>query len=775
VSSSLQQPFCLRHLLIVFIALIFTGVAQQGKAEKLSTAEWNISADKLVHYDKPNSIVAKGNVVLEKKEQKPLFPPKVNANISSWTELLEEENDPLQVTADEVTDTIETVSETTVTIKADWVVYDVELETIKAKGNVLILTPEDRLQASEATIKLTDETGRFTDAVIVRKEHSLHLEGKSIEKTGFDTYRIQEGWVITCKVEEGETPPWSFSSADTEVRPGGYAFLKHAKFNIKNVPVFYTPYLVIPVKNTRQTGFLFPEFSSSQNGGFSFNLPFFLNISESMDATFFPEYYLDRGFMPGVEFRYVEKATDKGMFSANYLDDNLSDPSETDYYKDTGFTHTNSDRYWIRGKADHIFGDAWHSRLDVDIVSDQDYLTEFKSGSTGFTKNQNEYLDTFGRGFQNETDFLRKNTFKILRSWDGISFETNFLAINEADTNASDTDTPLWKLPSVDFTGAIPLGETYFTLDWNADYVNYWRDDGIGGHRVDLRPSIAMPIPLSPYLESRAQLGVRDTFYVVNTFGDADWNKDDTQNRLLAEFETEVATTMEKNFFSTDQNLRSTAHQIRPFIRYNYIPDVDQDDLPHFDDIDTVQKQNTISYGLDNFINTFTYNEGSSYMGKLREYAYLKIDQSYDLSNEASDEPFSDVYTQLSWKPTKKTTLSYKSLYDVYDSGFNSHIFESEYTNSRGDYFSVDYSYDTEDDLEQINGIISTRLFSNWIAAGAAKYSIAHEQTDEASASLTYQALCWSVKFETQYTPADTTFLLLFNLANIGSSLGMTY
>ena len=122
--------------------------------------------------------------------------------------------------------------------------------------------------------------------------------------------------------------------------------------------------------------------------------------------------------MPGVEFRYIEKANEKGVFSANYLDDKLSDPSETDYYDDTGFTHTNSDRYWLRGKADHIFGDYWYSRLDIDIVSDQDYLTEFKAGSTGFNSNQEKYLETFGRGFQTETDPLRKNTFKLLRSWD---------------------------------------------------------------------------------------------------------------------------------------------------------------------------------------------------------------------------------------------------------------------------------------------------------------------------------------------------------------------
>ena len=772
MSPRLPRLFSFHCVFILFFSLILTGVARQGKAEEVSTEEWNISADKVVRYEEPNSIVAQGNVILEKKQQVPLHPPAINAELTSWAELLEEEGELLEITADEISTKAETQFKTTVTIKADWMVYDIELESIKAKGNVQIFTDDDQLRATEGNIKLSTETGRFVDATIIRKQHSLHLEGKSIEKTGFDTYRIKDGWVITCKIEEGEVPPWSFSSSSIDIRQNGYAFLKHAKFNIRNVPVFYTPYLVVPVKNTRQTGFLFPEISTSKNGGFGFNIPFFLNISESMDATFFPEYFIERGFMPGVEFRYVEKATDKGMFSANYLDDSLSDPSETDYFNDTGYTHTNSDRYWVRGKADHTFGNNWLSRLDIDMVSDQDYLTEFSSGSTGFRNNHDQYLETFGRGFQNDRDLLRKNSFKVLRTWDGISFETNFLAIDEAVSDPSDTNTPLWQLPSLDFTGAIPVGETNFTFDWDANYVNYWREDGIGGHRVDLRPSIAAPVPLSPYLESRAEVAVRDTLYYVQSYGDAEWEEDDNQNRFMAEFETEVATTLERDFFpTTEQGRRSSAHQLRPFIKYGYIQDVDQDDLPYFDDVDIVDERNAIAYGIDNFFNTFSY--GKNDMEKLYEYAYLKIDQSYDLRDSASDEPFSDIYTQIGWRPITRANFSYNNYYDVYDNDFNSHIVEGEYINSRGDYFSVDYSYKPDDDIEQINGVIRAQVFSRWIVGGEIKYSIAHEETDEAVASLTYQALCWSIKLETQYTPYDTVYLFMFKLANIGSTLGM--
>lgn len=765
----------LRFAFAVLCCLQINGVAEYAQAEKVSTEKWNISADKLMRYEQPNSIVAQGNVILEKKEQ---YSPKKTAGVerSSWSELLEENETKTEAAADEVVKEVAPEYRTTVAISADWIVYDVEQETIKAKGNVKITTTEDQLTAKEAVLSLAKETGKFTDATVVRQEMSMHLEGKSIEKTGFNTYRIIDGWVITCKVEEGETPPWSFASADADVKQGGYAELHHAIFKIRDVPVFYLPYVIVPAKNTRQSGFLFPEFSTSKNAGFGMNLPFFLNISDSADLTLFPEYYFERGFMPGAEFRYVSDVKDKGMFTASYLDDQLSDPSETDYYQSTGYTHDNSERYWLRGKADQIIAGDWQTRLDIDIVSDQDYLREFDSGVTGFDSTYTRYLKTFGRGFQNDTDVYRQNSLKTLRSWSGMSLEANLLAIDDTRTDASDTDTPLWKLPNVIFSGAQPIGESYFTLDWNTDYVDYWREDGIGGHRFDLRPAISAPIPLGAYLESRAEVALRDTYYAVETYGDAEWDEGDTQNRFLPELETEVATTLERDFYLGSDDVRSFAHQARPYVKYGYIPDVDQDELPQFDSIDTISDKNAITYGVDNFFNVF--DQTGQNVDASRQVASLKIEQYYDLRNEQSDEPFGPIFGKLIWNPVGRTSVNYKTNYDVYDNDFTRHTFSGEYGNSRNDLIAVEYSFKEKttvnEEIEQINVRGRAQIWNHWFAGAEVQHSIANDETNKARGSLIYQALCWSMQFETRYTPADTTYLVLFNLANIGTPFGIS-
>ena len=752
---------------LILLCLIASGTALAE--ESVSTEEWDISADKIIRYDKPSSIVAEGNIVLVKRRKLPPKPPATQEDLSNWSDLLGEAPAPVETTPEDVPEEVEEVYETQVTIKADWATYDIALSTIKARGNVSVTTEDEQLLADQAVVNLEQETGTFKNATILRDEYDLHLEGEVIEKTGYKTYHIENGWVITCKVTEGQTPPWSFAAKDVVIEQDGYATLKHAKFQIKDTPVFYSPWLMLPVKNKRQTGFIFPELGSSQNNGFTFNIPFFWNISNSTDMTIYTEYMVNRGYMPGLEFRYIKAAEDKGLAMANYLNDNLTDPSETDYYADTGFTHTNKDRYWIRAKADQDFGSGWISRLDLDIVSDRDYLTEFNSGMTGFNTSNDRFLESFGRSLENRTDDQRSNSLSVLKSWGPMSLTADLLAINDVRANKTGVS-PLWNLPAVDFNGAIPLGGFgNVTLDWDATYVYFYREEGTGGHRIDLYPRLSAPVPLGPYLESRAEVGLRDTYYSVQTFGDAEWENDSGQNRLLYDIQAEVGTSLMRNFPLAGTDNRSFYHQMRPYVEYNFLPDEDQEDLPIFTSADRVNQQNAITYGIDNFFDLQKNNELD------REYGYFKIKQSYSFLDENSEEPFSAIEIKLGWLPLPSTDISYKTDIDVYDNGFVRHNFEAIYRNGRGDRFGVEYVFDDIGNTEQINALARTALIANWSADFKIEHSISSDETNEMNLSLIYHALCWSVELATEYTPADTSFLVVFNLANIGSPLGLSF
>lgn len=795
-----------------------------GAAEAVKAQQWEITADKLTRYEDPPSIIAEGNVVLEKSEQ--ITRQRQGEEKTDWSGLLGEDPGPAIKEEQPDPEEPETVTTTKVitTIKADWMVYDMDLGTVKSRGNVLIDIGPDQLAADEGVINLNRETGTFTNAKIIRQYKEMHFEGRVIEKTGDLSYHIEDGWVITCKLKEGETPPWSFGASEADITDGGYVFLKHAVFRIKNVPILYSPIMILPAKRTRQTGFLFPSISSSDRDGFGMEFPFFINLSPNSDITLYPQYMSERGFMGGLELRYVLDQESKGAFMGNFLNDNLSDindPDNADYYREGGYTHTNQDRYWVRGKADQDIG-KWTTRLDVDIVSDRDYLTEFNSGLTGFNMTDSRFFDVFGRGFQNKTADERKNTFRALRSWDnGMSLQANLMGINDLRF-AKNSPTPLWKLPEINYKGLLPVYETNVDLSWNADYVYYWRKDGVGAHRVDLFPRVTMPVPLSDYLETVVSAGIRNTSYFIQDHGDsdwpgsvtgdetdetdettlqdivtdnrADWEDGDTENRFLGDFRAEIATTMIRDFNINAGSATGLSHTFRPFVNYTYISDVDQDDLPQFDSVDDVGDQNLVSYGLDNFFSLSGLSGDKEYD---REYGWIKITQGYDIRSSESDTPFTPVNMRLAYFPLNDLRLVYRTDVDVYGDGFLKHTVEGDYRNSRGDLFSLDYRYAkeitldevTQDDLNDVNNLeelvelvsktssikaaARVGLIYNWSVGYSIESSIEDNITVQQTFNLIYAPACWSVEFAADQTPGDEKYTIMFRLANIGSPLGL--
>jgi LPS-assembly protein len=795
VTMLLPQSAIFRYSLSLCIAFTPLTCAINALAENANTEEWHITADRIMRFDNPETIVAEGNIQLIKREKtKPQLPEKTNGN-TEWSHLLKDQPQSPPPEKAAAVQQEEARFETKATIKADWMAYDVAQGTIKLRGNVDISSGEEHLVAEHGVVDMNQDTGTFADATVTLQKNALHLEGKTVEKTGVLTYHIVDGWAITCKVNKGETPPWSFTSSDATVTQGGYAVMKNTTFNIRGVPVFYTPYMVIPAKNARESGFLFPELSHSINNGYGFIIPYFYNISDSADATFFAEYYQKRGFMPGAEFRYVLSDDDKGTFAASFLNDSLSAPpggrtaDQTSYYNATQFTHTNSDRYWLRGKIDKSFGDSVIVRVDLDVVSDRDYLTEFTSGGyTGFNESNNRFLQAYGRGFQDASQDQRENSIGVLKTWTGMSLVSNVLAINDVRVPTSGPS-PLWQLPGVGFSGSTPIKGSKFNFSWDADYVDYWRQDGVGAQRLDLYPRISTPIPLGNYLESRAEVGARQTFYDIQSHGDSIWDQGTGPSRTLYTFHTDIGTTLARDYGIQAGDFNVLNHKLRPYVQYDYLPEKDQTTLPYFDSVDRIQPANTITYGVDNFFNLFKSATNRDFNSN-SELTYVKMKQSYYLGDvrqnilydsnnnllptDETNKALSPVDTKFGWKLTPNLDLIYKDDLDVYGHGFLVHALGGSYRTSRGDIFDLDYSYYKLLDIHQINFHTQAQLFSNIRGEFLISRSLSQSQTNNEYVSLVYQAACWSVQLRSAYTPTDSSIMLIFSLANMGAGLPIT-
>lgn len=279
-----------------------------------------------------------------------------------------------------------------------------------------------------------------------------------------------------------------------------------------------------------------------------------------------------------------------------------------------------------------------------------------------------------------------------------------------------------------------------------------------------------MSVPVSRYLETTVEGGVRDTFYAVSENGDSKWDGSDTENRLLFEGNAEIGSTMKRDFDVSIGDVYRWSHTFRPFVSYEYVSDDDEEDIPQFDTVDDIADQNIFTYGINNFFDILGNRSGREYE---REYGYLRVEQGYDFRSEESDTPLTPVFFDIGYNPLKHFEFVYRTDLDVYGEGFISHRAEVEYQSQRGDFLSLDYRYDNENNTNSVRADSWLLLPYNLAAGYTIERSIEDSRTIEEIFRIVYQPECWSVELNTNYTPGNKQIMVVFRLANIGNPFGI--
>jgi LPS-assembly protein len=705
---------------------------------------WKISADQITHQQEPEKIIAEGTVILQQyKEDTP-----------SGLE-----------------------------IKADRIEYNVDINSVDAVGNLLLHDINDELRASEARIDLENQTGVFKQATIFWQENNLSASADLIMKTDLNSYHFLNGRLTTCPPRQDKAPDWSIWGRDVKIILDDNARLKHATFRVKDVPVLYLPYLSIPIGKNKKSGLLFPEYSSSSRNGTGIIPPVFVNLSPSYDMTLYPGYYSKRGLLLAGEFRYIADYNSKGTIMFNYLDDDLKDTPANDYKAD-GILRTNSNRYWIRGKADHDFGSRLVGKLDIDLVSDHDYLQEFKKGIIGFDRSNSDFIRTYNRGFQAETIDLRENTLQLSKVWETTDLQTEISIIDDIREDRQEVAPP-WAVPRLAYSGLLPFLQTPLDLTWGTEYVYYWRDEGVGAHRVDLFPQLNGPITFTPYLESSYLVGLRETMYFIephDAMSEEIWDGRDFEHRTFYNLLLTGATTLSRDYDLSSKKYKTFRHAIRPELSYIVVQGADQDDLPFLDDADRILEKNWLQYGLNNYFRAIRLDEIALFR---RNFSSFKVNQVYDI--DAGDHPLSDLYFELMIRGFKDLFFRYKTTLSVYSEGVTTYSLETHYSNRQGSSFNLDYRYKQHQDIEppyfytdeagkslhEIRANLESRLSQLFSIKVDTTYSLSSNNTVDSTFSLIYHNPCWTLEFAANNTVDDTSFYLLFSLVGIGSSIDL--
>jgi LPS-assembly protein len=515
-------------------------------------------------------------------------------------------------------------------ILADFARYYPKTEWIYLSGNVRVSMGNDTLTADSAEFNLKAKSGWLTNGVIFLAGPHLYIEGADIIRHSADLYTFKNATITMC---DTDTPAWSMAADSAVVEIDGYAELWGTSFRVLDTSVMYSPFMLMPTKNKRQTGLLMPQWGSSTEKGVFFSLPFFWAIDESSDLTLNETYMSKRGFMHGAAYRSQKSEDENFWLRLDYLNDDVRVTSDAGgEYSGDGLSRTNSSRWWLRGMTDarlpESFDPAWKLRATLDFVSDQDFIKQFGNKFSGFDQTRQDLFRFFSRDLR-EKDQYRESGLMLFREWQRASLYltstyTQNQTLGHGNLSAS-SDNTVQTLPELSaFWHKGRLVET-LPLEFEGSFTSgyKYRRDGDKGFRTDFVPRVSLPLN-SEYGSIITSADLRSTWYNTNVASQPGSGmsglaeRKSESNRLVTNMDIAASSEVFKvhnlgftgaTDFKTsdylpkpgDSEWLSIKHAVVPRMNYRKrVADDTQKRNPYYDDYDRLRDTHELVYSIEN-------------------------------------------------------------------------------------------------------------------------------------------------------------------------------
>jgi len=249
-----------------------------------------------------------------------------------------------------------------ISLRADEISYDRKNDVVIAKGNVSITSKDGSVlfaDWAELTDKLSQ--GTIRDVKVILADQS-RIAAQRIKQTESGNRYFFYGVYSPCDIcDEDPKPLWQLKARKvTHDAHRENIYYRNAFIEVKDIPVFYTPFLSHPDPTVkRRSGFLAPTLRNNSYLGSSMELRYFWNISDHEDFLFNPIFTSDRGTILGGKYR-------KQLYNGRF-DVSGSIMRDDDQGRNRGH---------VFAKGRYEIDDLWIAKLDINYASDGAYLKD---------------------------------------------------------------------------------------------------------------------------------------------------------------------------------------------------------------------------------------------------------------------------------------------------------------------------------------------------------------------------------------------------------------
>lgn len=376
-----------------------------------------------------------------------------------------------------------------------------------------------------------------------------------MKQRGENRYTILENGTFTSCLPGSNT--WSVVGSEViHDREEQVAEIWNARFKLGPVPIFYSPYLQLPVGDKRRSGFLIPNAKYSTTNYFEFYLPYYWNIAPNMDATITPHYIHKRGnIMWENEFRYLTHAG-AGLMELDYL------PSDK-VFQDEHPTEGDKHRWLFYWQHAGVMDQVWRFNVDYTKVSDSSYFNDFSSKYGSSTDGYATQKFSVGYAVQNFDATVSTKQFQVFSDQSTSTYGAEpQLDVNWYQNDVGPFDTHVYA-QAVHFV--------------NTD------SDMPEATRVHLEPTINLPWS-NDWASLNTEAKLMATHYqqknIDNYNATNNAHLEESVNRTLPQFKMDG-----KLIFERDMALLADGYTqtLEPRMQYLYVPYRDQSKIQNYD------------------------------------------------------------------------------------------------------------------------------------------------------------------------------------------------
>lgn len=581
-----------------------------------------------------------------------------------------------------------------------------------------------------------------------------------MKQRGENRYTILENGSFTSCLPGSNT--WSVVGSEViHDREEQVAEIWNARFKLGPVPVFYSPYLQLPVGDKRRSGFLIPNAKYSTNNYFEFYLPYYWNIAPNMDATITPHYMHRRGgIMWENEFRYLTQAG-AGLMEFDYLNSDKVYEDDDTHKKDD-----NSRRWLFYWQHAGVMDQVWRFNVDYTKVSDTSYFNDFDNKYGSSTDGYATQKFSVGYAVQNFDATVSTKQFQVLDDQNKSSYSAQpQLDVNYYQNDVGPFDTRIYG-QAVHFVN---------TKDYMPEAT-----------RVHLEPTINLPLS-NNWGSINTEAKLLATHYQQTNL---DWynnnpsnvNKlDDSANRVMPQFKVDG-----KMIFERDMQMLAPGYTqtLEPRAQYLYVPYRNQSHIYNYDSsllqsdysglfrdrtyggLDRIASANQVTTGVtsrvydDAAVERFNISVGQIY--------YFTESRTGDdhIEWENDDKTGSlvwagDTYWRISDRWGLRSGIQYDTRLDSVATS-NSSI---EYRRDENRMLQLNYRYASpeyiqaavpsrdvtkpqyENGISQVGAVASFPIADRWSIVGAYYFDTNVNKEADSMLGLQYNSCCYAIRF----------------------------